>query len=119
MANNKVASQIPSEYFLRNSTIALEDNDEYQDIFFDPPPYDGDKNYYHMFWGSFIENERILNEIQDVSNDNLQNLNQIYNLEDFYENNLLPKMYAFPHQYVSRIVASQNRKGFPRIWPSS
>ena len=63
LANNKVASQIPSEFFLRNSTIALEDNDEYHDILFDPPPFDSGKNYYNMFWGSFIENERILNEI--------------------------------------------------------
>lgn len=51
-----------------------------------------------------------MGEIQDISDENLQNLNQIYNLEDFYENNLLPKMYLFPHQYVSRMIASKNAK---------
>ena len=30
-------------------------------------------------------------------------------MEDFYENNLLPKMFAFPHQYVARIIANNNR----------
>ena len=35
-------------------------------------------------------------------------------MEDFYENNLLPKMFAFPHQYVARIIANNNRaKGAP------
>ena len=30
-------------------------------------------------------------------------------MEDFYENNLLPKMFAFPHQYVARMIANTNR----------
>ena len=38
----------------------------------------------------------------------MKQLNQIYNMEDFYENNLLPKMFAFPHQYVARIIANNN-----------
>lgn len=37
-------------------------------------------------------------------------MNHIYSIEDFYENNFLPKMMSFPHQYVSRIIASKNRK---------
>ena len=51
----------------------------------------------------------MLTEIQDTATENLRSLNQIYNLEDFYENNLLPKMFAFPHQYVARIVANKNK----------
>ena len=54
-----------------------------------------------------------MNEIQDVAQENQRSLNQIYNLEDFYENNLLPKMFAFPNQYISRVTnnrAAQNQK---------
>ena len=39
----------------------------------------------------------MLNEIQELGSENFKNLNAIYNLEDYYENNLLPKMLSFPH----------------------
>ena len=64
---------------------------------FNPPLFSYNGDYFNKFWSSFVENEKILNEIQDVSQENQRSLNQIYNLEDFYENNLLPKMFAFPH----------------------
>ena len=64
---------------------------------------------------SFTENEKILNEIQETAQENQRSLNQIYNLEDFYENNLLPKMFAFPHQYVARVT---NNHGKPTTLPS-
>ena len=62
-----------------------------------PPKYEDGVNYYTMFWKSYLKNEIILNEIQGVASENLQVLNSIYNLEDYYDNNLLPKMLSFPH----------------------
>ena len=73
-----------------------------------PPPYLLDTNYYDLYWKSFAENERIMGEIQNLSIENQQAQTQIYHLQDFYENNLLPKMFAFPHQYVARIVSNNN-----------
>lgn len=46
-----------------------------------------------------------------MASDNHKVLNQIYNLEDFYENNLLPKMFAFPSQYISRLAVNRNNGG--------
>ena len=68
------------------------------------PLFENNQDYFNKFWTGFCDNEKILNEIQDVSLENQRSLNQIYNLEDFYENNLLPKMLAFPHQYVTRVT---------------
>ena len=93
---------------MKRSTIALEDATNFDEIEYEPPEFDSEKNYYSMFWSSMLNNEKIMNEIQDVASDNLRTLNQIYNLEDFYENNLLPKMFAFPHQYVTRMIANRN-----------
>ena len=97
MADYAVASQIPADYFQQPSRIALEDSNNFQEVEYNPPDFEPDTNYYSKFWGSFLDNEKVLNEIQDVANDNQQIVNQIYNLEDFYDNNLLPKMFAFPH----------------------
>ena len=94
---------------MKRSTIALEDEEDFNEIEYEPPLYKADKDYFAKYWTSFIENERVLTEIQDTATENLRSLNQIYNLEDFYENNLLPKMFAFPHQYVARIVANKNK----------
>ena len=95
---------------MKRSTIALEDEEDFNEIEYEPPLYKADKDYFAKYWTSFIENERVLTEIQDTATENLRSLNQIYNLEDFYENNLLPKMFAFPHQYVARIVANKNKQ---------
>jgi hypothetical protein len=45
----------------------------------------------------------VLNDIQETANENVSTLRRIYNLEDYYENNLLPKMLSFPKQYIKRI----------------
>ena len=110
ISGNRVSSQIPSEFFMKNSTIALEDEQHEQEIVFEPPQFDRDSDYYSKFWSSFVQNEKILNSIQNLASENHKNLDQIYHMEDFYENNLLPKMFAFPHQYVARIIANNNRK---------
>ena len=52
----------------------------------------------------------MLNEIQELGSENFKNLNAIYNLEDYYENNLLPKMLSFPHQYLNMIAQTKQRK---------
>ena len=83
------------------------------DLTYEPPVFEYTEDYFSKFWTSFVDNEKILNEIQDVAQENQRSLNQIYNLEDFYENNLLPKMFAFPNQYISRVTnnrAAQNQK---------
>lgn len=96
-SDQRVASQIPSDFFMRRSTIALEDESNFLEIVYDPPNFDRNSDYYSKFWTSFVENEKILGEIQSIAQNNLQALTAIYNIEDFYENNLLPKMFAFPH----------------------
>lgn len=63
----KTASQIPSEYFLKKSTIAMEDSSQFAQIDYSPPPFKSDTNYYSLFWRSYVQNEKILSEIQEVS----------------------------------------------------
>ena len=75
-----------------------------------PPRYDSTENYYSLFWKSYLDNEQKLNEIQELGAENFKNLNAIYNLEDYYENNLLPKMFSFPHQYLNRIAWTKQRR---------
>lgn len=77
---------------------------------YQPPKYDSERNYYSLFWSSYLNNEQMLNEIQELGADNFKTLNTIYNLEDYYENNLLPKMFSFPHQYINRINQGKLKK---------
>ena len=72
-----------------------------------PPSFDSTQDYYSLFWRSYLNNEQMLNEIQELGSENFKNLNAIYNLEDYYENNLLPKMLSFPHQYLNMIAQTK------------
>jgi hypothetical protein len=44
-----------------------------------------------------------LKEVQDVADVNQKSLKRIYNIEDYYENKLMPKLVSFPQQYLNRI----------------
>lgn len=50
-----------------------------------------------------MDNEQLLKEVQDVASDNLKVLKRIYNLENYYETVLLPKMFSFPKQYIEKV----------------
>jgi len=49
----------------------LEDSSNFQEIVYDPPEYNINTNYFGLYWQSFVDNERILNQIQDVNNENV------------------------------------------------
>ena len=61
-----------------------------------PSHYDKENNYYMLYWKTYLENEQVLNDIQETATENVSTLRRIFNLEDYYENNLLPKMLSFP-----------------------
>lgn len=56
-----------------------------------------------MYWKTYLDNEQVLNDIQETANENVSTLRRIYNLEDYYESSLLPKMLSYPKQYINRI----------------
>jgi len=49
-----------------------------------------------------LDNEQLLKEVQEVASDNLKVLKRIYNLENYYETVLLPKLFSFPKQYLDK-----------------
>ena len=88
-----------------DSPSDTDSEDDYSEIeFIAPPPYNPKMNYFELYWKSYTDNERIMGEIQNLSLENQQVQSQILNLQDFYESNLLPKMFAFPEQYVTRMI---------------
>ena len=48
--------------------------------------FDPKTNYYRMFWRSYLDNEQLLKELQDLAGENYLTSRKIYNIEDFYEN---------------------------------
>ena len=60
---------------MKQSTIALEDEENFNEIQYEPPLYNATKDYFAKYWTSFIENERVLTEIQDTATENLRSLN--------------------------------------------
>lgn len=65
--------------------------------------YDKENNYYKQTWRVFLDNEQLLKEVQDAASDNLKVLKRIYNVENYYETVLLPKMFSFPKQYLDKV----------------
>lgn len=65
--------------------------------------FNRDNNYYKQTWRVFLDNENLLKEVQEVASDNLKVLKRIYNVENYYETVLMPKMLSFPKQYMEKI----------------
>lgn len=65
--------------------------------------YDENDNYYRHVWKFYLDNESLLKEVQDTASENLKALKRIYNIENYYETSLLPKLLSFPKQYLNRI----------------
>jgi hypothetical protein len=75
-----------------------------------PSHFDKENNYYMLYWKTYLENEQVLNDIQETANENVSTMRRIYNIEDYYDNNLLPKMLSFPKQYINRITGISQQK---------
>ena len=58
--------------------------------------YDRKSNYYRQVWKFYLDNEQLIKEVQDVASENLKSLKRIYNIENYYETSLLPKLLSFP-----------------------
>jgi len=69
-----------------------------QDVF-----YDENDNYYRQVFKFYLDTEPLLKEVQDTASENLKALKRIYNIENYYETSLLPKLLSFPKQYLNRI----------------
>ena len=65
--------------------------------------FDKNDNYYRQVWKFYLDNEQLLKEVQDTASENLKCLKRIYNIENYYETSLLPKLLSFPKQYLNRI----------------
>ena len=60
---------------MQKSLIAMEDSDKLAEVDYEPPDFTEGTDYYSKFRMSFVENERILNEIQELATDNQQVIN--------------------------------------------
>ena len=71
--------QWPSKIALENASDRDDEND-FEEIEYEPPAYQLGTNYYNLYWKKFTENERIMGEVQNISLENEQIQNQIYHL---------------------------------------
>ena len=116
--NYKVASRLPPDIFrticLRatqaevsefNATEGLplltrQQESEVQRLISQDVEYDENDNYYRQVWKFYLDNEQLLKEVQDTASDNLKALKRIYNIQNYYETSLLPKLFSYPKQYL-------------------
>jgi hypothetical protein len=62
-----------------------------------------------MFWRSLLENEQMQTELDQQAKVNYSALKRIYHLEEYYENNLIPRLFSFPTQYLNRVQQLQKQ----------
>ena len=55
-----------------------------------PPEFNRDVDYYREFWRLFLQNENLLADIDQLSMQNYKIQRKVFNIEDFYENTLIP-----------------------------
>lgn len=75
----------------QSADVEIENALRGKDLDFDPKV-----NYYKLFWRSYLDNEQLLKELQEAACENFHTSRKIYNIEDYYENHLVPKLVSFP-----------------------
>lgn len=85
----KPASQLPDHLHLIDTATQSEVDRTVE-------AYDPKKNYLQKFWKQILENEQVQNDVEYASKSNYSDLKRIYNLQEYYENNLIPRLFSFP-----------------------
>ena len=68
------------------------------------PVYEKEKvDYFKEYWRLYLQNESIIADIEQTAHSNYKALKKIYNLEDYYEHNLIPQLLTYPHKFVHRL----------------
>ena len=68
-----------------------------------PPEFNRDIDYYREFWRLFLQNENLLADIDQLSMQNYKIQRKVFNIEDFYENTLIPQIVTQPHKFLHRL----------------
>lgn len=58
------------------------------------PKFDENIDYYKEYWRVFLQNENLMNDIDCLAHTNFKMQRKIYNIEDFYENTLVPQIFT-------------------------
>eukprot|EP00349_Pseudokeronopsis_sp_Brazil_P001335 CAMPEP_0202958710 /NCGR_PEP_ID=MMETSP1396-20130829/2983_1 /ASSEMBLY_ACC=CAM_ASM_000872 /TAXON_ID= /ORGANISM="Pseudokeronopsis sp., Strain Brazil" /LENGTH=102 /DNA_ID=CAMNT_0049676901 /DNA_START=324 /DNA_END=632 /DNA_ORIENTATION=+ len=74
------------------------------------PDFAKKTDYFKEYWKMYLLNETLIMEIERTSTDNYRMLKKCYNLEDYYENNLVPQMLAMPNKFINRLKLQQQQK---------
>ena len=51
---------------------------------------EGKVDYFKEYWRLYLQNESLISDIEQTAHSNYKALKKIYNLEDYYEHNLIP-----------------------------
>lgn len=67
----------------------------------------GRVDYFREYWRLYIQHESLVSDIEQTAHSNHKTLKKIYNLEDYYEHNLVPQLLTYPHKFVHRLRQQQ------------
>jgi len=54
------------------------------------PNFEEKVDYFKEYWRLYFQNEILVGDIEQTAHSNYKSLKKIYNLEDYYEHNLIP-----------------------------
>ncbi|CDW79200.1 zinc c2h2 type family protein [Stylonychia lemnae] len=74
------------------------------------PNFQDKMDYFKEYWRLYFQNEILVADIEQTAHSNYKNLKKIYNLEDYYEHNLIPQVLAYPHKFQHRINQQKLQK---------
>jgi hypothetical protein len=60
-------------------------------------------DYFKEYWKLYLQNESLISDIESQAHSNYKMLKKIYNIEDYYEHNLIPQLMAYPHKFIHRL----------------
>ena len=60
-------------------------------------------DYFKDYWKLYLQNESLVADIESTAHSNYKMAKKIYNLEDYYEHNLIPQLLTYPHKFVHRL----------------
>eukprot|EP00347_Sterkiella_histriomuscorum_P024372 403331348 len=74
------------------------------------PTYSHNVDYFKEYWRMYFQNETLVSDIEQTAHSNYKTSKKIYNLEDYYEHNLIPQLLTYPHKFLHRLRQQQLQK---------
>lgn len=76
-------------------------------VFPEAPKFSHRLDYFKEYFKMYLQNENLLADIDQISNETNRMERKIFSITDFYDNTLIPQIITQPHKFLHRLKQQQ------------